>query len=48
MASVRRLTSLSIGLVNDQHILPNFSEAISRFCSLERLELHQLCYTKIN
>lgn len=48
MASVRRLKSLSIGLINEQHILPNFSEAVSRFCSLERLELHQICYAKIN
>ena len=48
MASVRRLKSLSIGLVNDQHILPNFSEAVARFVSLESLELHQICYAKIN
>lgn len=48
MASARRLKELSLGFATETLSLPNFSEALSRFRALNKLELHQLAYAKIN
>ena len=48
MASQRRLKKLCLGTCNVEQILPNFSEALSRFKQLEELELYHVNYSKIN
>jgi hypothetical protein len=47
MASQRRLRTLSLTFVSDL-ILPNFSEALSKFLSLTNLELGNLSLAKVN
>ena len=47
MASQRKLKQLSLSF-KENLIMPNFSEALSKFTALLKLELGGLCLTKVN
>lgn len=47
-ASRHKLKELSLSMITDQQSLPNFSEALEEYTSLEKLHLSRIKYSKIN